>query len=106
MGDRLNNKGYKNWVLKVIAGVPEGSRHDSAVRLVGRWYGKGLCASEVILLLMLWNELNSPPLGMREIDSIFDSTLEWRRAWDTPPISDEKVNRIVRAVKKLHIKRR
>jgi hypothetical protein len=102
----VDNEGGKNWVLKVIAGVPEGSRHDSAVRLVGRWYGKGLCASEVILLLMRWNELNSPPLGMREIDSIFDSTLKWRREWQTPPMSAEKVNEIIRAVKKLHSKRR
>ena len=79
MGDRLNNEGGENWVLKVIAGVPEGSRHDSAIRLIGRWYGRGLCASEVILLLMRWNELNSPPLGLDEIDTIFESTLKWKR---------------------------
>lgn len=35
------------WVEETIYGVSEGVRHSSAVRLVGRWYGKGLSAYEV-----------------------------------------------------------
>ncbi len=47
----------ENWVDQIINGVPEGVRHDSAVRLVGRWYGKRLCRAEVRMILVIWNQL-------------------------------------------------
>ena len=67
----------KDSVQEIINGVPEGIRHDSAVRLVGRWYGKGSCRSEVSMALVMWNQLNSPPLTNQELKSIFQSTTKW-----------------------------
>jgi hypothetical protein len=68
-----------SWLEDIIHGVPEGSRHDSAVRLVGRWYGKGLCTQEVLYLLAVWNRLNLPPLSVQELESIDTSTRKWKR---------------------------
>ena len=88
------------WIRDIINGVPEGSRHDSAVRLVGRWYGKGLSRAEVRLILIIWNIYNLPPLSAQELKSIFDSTNEWERSRATPPMSDEEAQEIAKAVKK------
>lgn len=69
---------YKlTWLEEIIHGVPEGQRHNSAVCLVGRWYGKGLCSTEVILALISWNGLNKPPLSKYELKLIIKSTLNW-----------------------------
>ena len=65
------------WVKDIIEGVQEGMRHDSAIRLVGRWYGLGLCTEEIILALITWNKQNQPPLGNREFMSIIKSTIHW-----------------------------
>ena len=100
---KTNNK---HWVEQVIDGVPEGMRHDSAVRLVGRWYGKGLCRAEVRMILMIWNQLNSPPLEDQEIKSIFDSTTKWERPRDTFFMSQAEAREIVREVRKEVRKRR
>lgn len=67
----------KLWVDQIIGGVPEGMRHDSAVRLVGRWYGIGLFKEEVALALLIWNTQNSPPLSRQELKSIYQSTIQW-----------------------------
>ena len=79
MGDQLYGENNTDWVHEIICGVPQGKRHLSAVSLVGRWYGKGLCAPEVFLLLTCWNRINRPPLGGREIRTIFDSTRKWEK---------------------------
>ena len=76
-GETSNCPGGPLWVKEIIQGVQEGMRHDSAIRLVGRWYGLGLCTEEVILALITWNEQNRPPLGNREFMSIIKSTLHW-----------------------------
>lgn len=89
-----------SWLEEIIHGVPEGIRHDSAVRLVGRWYGKGLCTQEVIYLLLVWNRLNLPPLSVQELESIDTSTRKWRLSPKASPISDEEANRISRLIKK------
>lgn len=106
MGDGFNNEGDGHWVHDIICGVPQGKRHLSAVTLVGRWYGKGLCAPEVFLLLTCWNSINRPPLSAQEIRTIFDSTRKWEKVWFTPPISSEKAKEIVRSVKRKMHKRR
>ena len=74
---RLKKLGYRNWIIDMLGGVPEGMRHYCAIRLVGHWYGKGLYAEEVVLLLLMWNKLNRPPLGRQELKSIFQSTRKW-----------------------------
>ncbi|MFC1903743.1 primase alpha helix C-terminal domain-containing protein [Chloroflexota bacterium] len=87
-----------HWVEEIIYGVPEGTRHSSAVSLVGRWYGKGLCQTEVRMLLVLWNQLNLPPLGDQELKSIYYSTKKWENPKQTAPISDTKARKIIREV--------
>ena len=68
----------KFWVYEVIHGVPEGYRNDAAVRLVGRWYSRYLTCEEVAILLVAWNEQNTPPLTRSEIKSIYNYTKKWR----------------------------
>ena len=89
----------EHWLEDIIHGVPEGSRHDSAVRLVGRWYGKGLCTQEVIYLLLVWNRLNLPPLGVQELESIDTSTRKWKRLRRMNPLSNEGVCEIIKEVR-------
>jgi hypothetical protein len=67
----------KHWLLEIIDGVPEGTRHASAVRLVGFLYHRGTTSRNVWNILNEWNQLNSPPLGEQEIMSIFQSTKKW-----------------------------
>jgi hypothetical protein len=67
----------KNWLQQIIQGVPEGSRHTDAIRLVGRWYGLGLCTKEVRMGLEGWNQCNLPPLSPQELESIIKSTEKW-----------------------------
>ena len=71
----------KHWVEEIIDGVPEGSRHTNAVRLVGRWYGFGLCTKEVRMGLEGWNRCNLPPLSPQELESIIRSTKKWELPW-------------------------
>jgi hypothetical protein len=66
-----------SWVEEILYGVHEGCRHDSAVRLVGRWYGRGFSAEEVRRGLYTWNQYNHPPLDSSEIESILKSTTKW-----------------------------
>jgi len=55
------------WVEQIIGGVPEGSRHIDAVRLVGRWYGQRFSIYNVRVRLYVWNTLNLPPMGRSEM---------------------------------------
>ncbi|MFC1993062.1 primase alpha helix C-terminal domain-containing protein [Chloroflexota bacterium] len=89
----------RDWVEQIIDGVPEGMRHDSAVRLVGRWYGKGLCQTEVRLILFIWNRLNSPPLSIQELESIENSTKTWERPRTASVMGDEGAREIMRKVR-------
>ena len=88
------------WLDKIIFGVPEGTRHDSAIRLVGRWYSRGLRRKEVALLLFLWNTMNDPPLSRDEIISICDSTMKWERPCKDYQMSDEEAQEYVREIKR------
>ncbi|MFC2024489.1 primase C-terminal domain-containing protein [Chloroflexota bacterium] len=83
---------------QIIFGVPEGYRHMSAVRLVGRWYAIGLYPDEVKLHLVTWNRLNKPPMENSELKSILDSTLKWANPHCTPYLNDRKVNKMIRQI--------
>ena len=76
---KLNTKEKNPWLNDVILGVAEGCRHATAIKLVGRWYGKGLTPPEVGLLLGMWNAYNQPPLPDAEIVSIYKSTTKWQK---------------------------
>ena len=62
---------------QLLAGVPEGMRHWTAVRLAGRYYGKGMTVTEVRAILPGWNQRNTPPMDNYEMESILKSTEKW-----------------------------
>jgi hypothetical protein len=96
----MKNTNNKHWVDEIIGGVQEGMRHTSAIRLVGRWYGKGMLTIEVLGGLKQWNKLNSPPMSESEIESIIRSTKNWENPRYIPPMSDEEVKRMLKLLKK------
>ncbi|MCL6478490.1 MAG: bifunctional DNA primase/polymerase [Peptococcaceae bacterium] len=56
------------WVEALLRGVPEGQRDDACTRLAGHFFGKGLPESEVLALLLAWNQRNQPPMKEREVE--------------------------------------
>lgn len=73
---KINESATKKESFKeIIKGVPEGSRHNSATRIVGKllhhlpekdW-------NEVAVpLIDSWNKTNTPPLGDKELGEIFE----------------------------------
>lgn len=64
-GDSYDNEG--GWYKELLEGVEEGSRSNAASKLAGRYFGLGLSAKEVFMLMSTWNELNRPPLHHREL---------------------------------------
>lgn len=66
------------WQDKLIKGVAQGSRHQTALRLAGRWAGKGHSDSEIVHFIIAWNESNVPPKselshsGSKEIQDIIN----------------------------------
>jgi hypothetical protein len=62
------NNEEPGWVETLLRGVPEGQRDDAATRLAGHFLGKGLPESEVIALLLTWNQRNQPPLTGSQIE--------------------------------------
>jgi hypothetical protein len=106
MGDRLDRERSGHWINRIEDGVPEGSRHDSAVRLVGWWYAVGLTASDVRERLIFWNERNMPPLGRDEIESILKSTEKWELPPGALTFIDKRINRWLSTFNKNNQKRR
>jgi hypothetical protein len=61
-------------------GVPEGERHNTALRLAGHLLGKKLKPGEVRELLFLWNERNIPPLPEEELERIVNDLADKERS--------------------------
>jgi hypothetical protein len=59
-----------NWREDVLGGVAEGVRNQTATRLAGFYFGKGLGEGEVMPLLSAWNLRNDPPLPARELENV------------------------------------
>ena len=58
-----------HWATKLLRGVREGSRNESAAKLAGRYINIGLHLDEVMALLELWNtSANDPPLPFAELE--------------------------------------
>jgi hypothetical protein len=69
--DRAANLGpgkEPGWVEQLLQGVPEGQRDDACTRLAGHYLGKGLPESEVLALLLAWNQRNRPPLPEGQVE--------------------------------------
>jgi replicative DNA helicase len=54
-------------------GCAEGMRNDSATKLSGHLFAKGISESEVWEILSLWNSKNDPPIDFNELRRTFDS---------------------------------
>jgi len=54
-------------------GCAEGMRNDSATKLAGHLFAKGISESEVWEILSLWNSKNDPPIDYNELRRTFDS---------------------------------
>ena len=96
---KLLGYGFPFWVEQIRYGVPEGLRHESAVRIVGFWYKRGLSHGEVYLFLKAWNIRNKPPMSNSEMVSIFNSTAKWEQVKHTPYMSDKEVHKILREIR-------
>ena len=59
-----------DWYVDLLEGVEEGIRHNTAVRLVGRYLALGLSIRETEMLMATWNESNAPPLSDYELGTI------------------------------------
>ncbi len=66
-------KSGTHWYERLIAGVHEGNRNESATRLAGRYIQKGLSEAETKFLLSAWNNTNVPPLSSKELDQVVKS---------------------------------
>lgn len=71
------------WVEQLLAGVPEGMRDDACTRLAGHFLAKGLPESEVLALLLTWNQRNQPPLPESQVEKCVRSVA--RREARKPP---------------------
>ena len=69
-------KSGTHWYERIIAGVNEGNRNESATRLAGRYIQKGLSPAEARFILQAWNNSNLPPLSEKEIDQVIKSVIK------------------------------
>jgi hypothetical protein len=58
------------WQDELLKGVNKGQRNQTAARLAGRFFAKGLSQVEVLTSLEGWNLKNNPPLGSEELKGI------------------------------------
>jgi hypothetical protein len=63
----------KGWQFEVLAGVSEGGRNHAAASLAGRFLNKDLSEDEILEILIMWNERNSPPLSLYELERTLNS---------------------------------
>jgi hypothetical protein len=57
----------RGWQTDILQGISEGGRNHAAASLAGRFLNKDLSAPEIIEILLMWNERNSPPLPEAEL---------------------------------------
>lgn len=62
-----------DWQNHLLMGVPEGMRNQTAARLAGRYFAKGLNEEEVLVALEGWNRRNPEPLPEKELKSVVKS---------------------------------
>jgi len=60
-------------IERIMEGVAEGTRDNTAARRFGRWFRLGLSDAEVWGLAVVWNEKNQPPLTEAELRKTFQS---------------------------------
>lgn len=84
-GSAVNGAGKEpGWVEALLRGVPEGQRDDACTRLAGHFLAKGLPESEVLALLLAWNEKNTPPLPEAQVEKCVRSVARREAAKPRP----------------------
>ncbi len=73
-GKALRNKEFQDtWTETLRTGCKEGERNDTATRLIGHLFKKGLNEGEVWEWITMWNEKNKPPVAANELKRTFES---------------------------------
>jgi hypothetical protein len=57
----------RGWQCELLDGVGQGGRNQAAASLAGRYLNKDLSADEIVEILLMWNQRNSPPLPESEV---------------------------------------
>jgi hypothetical protein len=57
----------RGWQCELLDGVGQGGRNQAAASLAGRFLNKDLSEAEIIEILLMWNQRNSPPLPDSEV---------------------------------------
>jgi hypothetical protein len=83
------NKNEDGWVAEALAGVEDGRRDATGIKLAGYFFERGLAAKEVLAILRLWNEKNQPPMSDSQIEKIVRSGSRWEI-----PLQDQGHGRI------------
>ena len=60
-GNKNGDRNPFGWQDELLDGVSASERHNTAVRLAGRWAMKGFSRDEVALFIPAWNKRNRPP---------------------------------------------
>lgn len=74
-----NNNGDRKDLKRLYQGVVKGSRNDTLARLCGSWINDGLDESECLMMAHTWNKMNNPPMPDREIESVINSIMRYRK---------------------------
>lgn len=67
----------EKWVSEAFRGVSEGGRNAMTARLAGYLFNKSMPFDIVESIIKEWNEKNSPPLPLREIETTLESV--WKK---------------------------
>ncbi len=60
-------RSQEKWLVESLRGVSSGERNNTAARLAGYFFSKGMTEDVVTFILQEWNQRNDPPLHMNEL---------------------------------------
>lgn len=61
------------WLADALLGVPDGNRNDTCAKLVGYYAGKGIPKDVTLIMMLNWDNGNTPPLGVDRVQMTVDS---------------------------------
>lgn len=86
------------WLTEAMQGVGYGARNDIAARLTGYYISKKMPRDVILNILENWNEKNTPPLPLSELQTTVDSVFKtsYRRE---DPTKSQPVRRLAQGSK-------
>lgn len=66
-------KSSEKWLSDALKGVSKGGRNDTAARIAGYFFKKGIPEDIIETQMLMWNESNNPPLPIQEIYTVIRS---------------------------------